>query len=59
MNEIWVNRLVAGTQSWEKVPATRREAVKAILAQRVKDGQISSEHYAAITGETVESGIRE
>lgn len=59
MNEIWVNRLVAGTQSWEKVPATRREAVKAILEQRVKDGQISAEHYAAITGETVESDIQE
>lgn len=59
MNEIWVNRLVAGTQSWEKVPATRREAVKAILAQRVKDGQISAEHYAEITGEALESDIQE
>ncbi len=59
MNEIWVNRLVAGTQSWEKVPATRREAVKAILEQRVKDRQISAEHYAEITGEAVESDIQE
>lgn len=59
MNEIWVNRLVAGTQSWEKVPATRREAVKAILAQRVKDGQISAEHYVEITGEALESDIQE
>ncbi len=59
MNEIWTNRLIAGTQTWEKVPATRREAVKAILAQRVKDGQISAEHYAAITGEALESDIQE
>lgn len=59
MNEIWTNRLIAGTQTWEKVPATRREAVKAILAQRVNDGQISAIHYLAITGESVESDIQE
>lgn len=59
MNEIWANRLIAGTQSWEKVPASRKETVKAILAQRVKDGQISAEHYAAITGEEIASDIRE
>lgn len=59
MNEIWANRLIAGTQTWERVPASRKETVKAILAQRVKDGQISAEHYAAIIGEAVESDIRE
>lgn len=59
MNEIWTNRLIAGTQTWEKVPATRRETVKAILTQRVKDGQISAEHYAEITGEALKSDIQE
>lgn len=59
MNEIWANRLIAGTQTWEKVPASRKENVKAILAQRVKDGQISDIHYLAIIGESVESDIRE
>ena len=59
VNEIWVNRLVAGTQTWEKVPATRREAVKAILAQRVNDGQISAERFAEITGETLETDTQD
>lgn len=57
MSEIWANRLVAGTQMWEKVPASRKETVKAILAQRVKDGQISAEHYAAITGDILAEGV--
>lgn len=57
MNEIWANRLIAGTQSWEKVPTSRKETVKAILAQRVKDGQISAEHYAAITGDILAEGV--
>ena len=59
MNEIWANRLVAGTQTWEKVPITRREAVKAILAQRVNDGQISAECFAEITGETLETDTQD
>lgn len=56
VNEIWANRLVAGTQTWEKVPAPRREAIKAILAQRVNDGQITAECYAEITGEVLSEG---
>ena len=25
MNKIWANRLIAGTQTWDKVPASRKE----------------------------------
>lgn len=57
MNEIWANRLAAGTQTWEKVPASRKETVKAILAQRVKDGQISADRYTEITGDILAEGV--
>lgn len=55
MNEIWANRLVAGTQTWEKVPASRKGAVREILAQRVNNGQISAELYEEITGAVLET----
>lgn len=51
MNEIWANRLVAGTKTWEEMPASRRSAVKAVLASRVENRAITQEHYEAITGE--------
>ncbi len=51
MNEIWANRLVAGTKTWGEMPASRRLAVKAILAARVKSGTVSADSYKAITGE--------
>ena len=51
MNEIWANRLVAGTKTWEEMPASRRKAVKAVLAERVADGEITAEQYEQITGE--------
>ncbi len=51
MNEIWANRLVAGTKTWEEMPASRHMAVKAILAGRVKSGAVSAEKYKEITGE--------
>lgn len=51
MNEIWANRLIAGTKSWEQVPETRKEAVKTVLRQRVDEGLVSAEKYAAITHE--------
>lgn len=56
MNEIWANRLVAGTQTWDKVPTSRKAAVKEILEQRVNDGQISAELYAEITGDVLSEG---
>ena len=51
MNEIWANRLVAGTKTWDAMPASRRKAVKAVLAERVADGEITDEQYEQITGE--------
>lgn len=51
MNEIWANRLVAGTKVWDEVPASRKNAVKAVLAGRVESETITAEKYAEITGE--------
>lgn len=51
MNEIWANRLVAGTKMWADMPATRSNAVKTILAARVADNGITSDQYKEITGE--------
>ncbi len=51
MNKIWANRLVAGTKTWAEMPASRQSGVKAILAQRVADGEITADRYKEITGE--------
>lgn len=51
MNEIWANRLVAGTKTWAEMPAARQSGVKQVLAGRVADGEITAEQYAEITGE--------
>ena len=51
MNEIWANRLIAGTKTWEEMPTSRRKAVKAVLAERVADGEITAEQFEQITGE--------
>lgn len=51
MNEIWANRLAAGTKTWAECPASRRSAVKAVLAGRVESGAITAERYMEITGE--------
>lgn len=51
MNEIWANRLVAGTKQWNEVPASRRVAVKAVLAGRVENNVITAGQYEEITGE--------
>lgn len=57
MNEIWANRLIAGTQTWERcVKAGRSEGVKKALAERVRSGKITSEKYEKITGEVVDVG---
>lgn len=49
MNVIWANRLVAGTRTWDEVPTSRKEGVKAELAARVEGGKISAERYGEIT----------
>ncbi len=51
MNEIWANRLVAGTKMWTEIPEFRKREVKMILAERVKCEVITAEKYAEITGE--------
>ncbi len=54
MNEIWANRLVAGTKTWAEVPASRKAGVKAVLARRVEKGAVKAEQYEEITGEKVQ-----
>lgn len=56
MNVIWANRLVAGTRTWDEVPASRKAGVKAELADRVAEGKISAELYEEITGEAYPGG---
>lgn len=51
MNEIWANRLIAGTKTWDECPGTRRNAVKAVLASRVESNTITAAQYEEITGE--------
>ena len=57
MNEIWANRLIAGTQTWEKCVKTGRAiAVKAILKERVVGGKITADDFTRITGEEYSEG---
>ena len=51
MNEIWAKRLIAGTQSWDDMPASRKEPVAALLKQKASDGEITGEQYKKITGQ--------
>lgn len=51
MNIIWANRLIAGTKAWAEMPSHRHAGVKAELAKRVADGEITAERYKEITGE--------
>lgn len=51
MDKIWANRLIAGTKVWAEMPARRHTGVKAELAKRVADGEITAERYKEITGE--------
>lgn len=55
MNEIWANRLVAGTKAWTEVPSYRKNAVRAVLAGRVESKAIAAEQYMGITGEAYEN----
>jgi len=49
MEKIWANRLVAGTKTWDEVPAARKSGVKLELARRVESGAITEAEYEAIT----------
>ena len=54
MNKIWADRLVAGTKTWDEVPASRKEPVKEILRGYVESGKITEERYEEIVGEDYE-----
>ncbi len=57
MNEIWANRLIAGTKTWAQcVRSGRAESVKKALAERVKSGDITADKYNEITGEVIPNG---
>ncbi len=57
MNEIWANRLIAGTKTWAQcVRSGRGEAVKAALLERVKSGVITAEKYKEIVGKEAADG---
>lgn len=51
MDKIWANRLVAGTKTWAEMPARRHAGVKAELAKRVAEDEITAEQYKEITGD--------
>ncbi len=54
MNEIWANRLIAGTKTWDQVPMNRRDGVTNVLIDRVESGEITQERFDEITkGSTV------
>lgn len=55
MNEIWANRLVAGTKTWAEVTPSRKNAVKDVLRGRVESGTITAEKYEEITEEVYEA----
>lgn len=48
---IWANRLIAGTKTWDEVPLTRKNDVRAELRRRVEAGIITAEQYRQIIGE--------
>ena len=51
MDKIWANRLIAGTKTWDQLPASRKVSVLAELRSRVEDGEITAERFEEITGE--------
>ena len=58
MNRIWANRLEDPSNTrwtFADVPASRKEAVKAILAEDVAAGKITAEWYEFIIGEDYSS----
>lgn len=48
MAKIWANRLISGATTWSKVPAARKNAVKAILEGLVEAGELTQEQLDAI-----------
>ncbi len=54
MNKIWADRLIAGTKTWDEVPASRKPAVNEILLDYVDKGKITQEQYQEIVGENAD-----
>lgn len=50
MAKIWVERILAGTRKFEKVPASLKAAVKENLKKRFDNGEISEEEYLKAIG---------
>jgi len=50
MNKIWADRLIAGTKTWDEVPASRKPAVNEILLEYVATGKITEQQYQDIVG---------
>ena len=50
MAKIWRNRIVAGTQLFEKCPARYKEQVEYLLRQDVENGVITAEEFEELTG---------
>ena len=47
MAKIWADRLINGTVTWAQVPASRKNAVRQILEDRVASGEITQEQMDA------------
>ena len=54
MDKIWTNRLVAGTKTWDQVPASRKTGVLAELKDRIAEGEITAAKFREITGKVYE-----
>lgn len=50
MAKIWANRLIAGTFTWDDVPAKRKPAVLTELEARVASGEITQEWLDELIG---------
>lgn len=50
MAKIWVERLLAGTRSFEKVPAYLKSEVEKILKTRFDNGEISEDEFNRALG---------
>ena len=50
MAKIWSERLIAGTRTFEKVPASLKAAVENILLTRFDNGEISEDELNRALG---------
>lgn len=50
MAKIWAERLLAGTRTFEKVPASLKAAVTENLKSRFDNGEISEEEFHRALG---------